>query len=306
MSTRKNFHAGLAIVLLAVVLQACASAPPDAHLVPDEPGLYAIRANQLERLDGDSAFETQTWPQRSMLPTDVEFVVFQQGANLASIAEDAVQLTRVGWVRSRITPQGDIMPNTGSRWGVPELEAFQVPMTYGIVAGRADVIRVTPQFALDAGLYELRFRGLGDRRSARLGVDWQVLDQDVYAAAHCVDAYAAGDGAHQLLPCEQQHDLLAGRGLLVELVDPVRQVEDGVTTLIIQGFVRSTANRARTIPPLTAELRDGNGQVLASWEFTLSATEIAPGESINFQTRAISPPEATETVHVRLNAATTS
>ena len=301
---------GLVAAFIALILQACSSAPPDAHLVPDDPGLYVVRADEPVRLDGDAAWENQTWGWRSTLPEQVEFIVFAPGENLAAKSSQKIFLRNVAWVRSEVSPHGEIMPTSGSQWDVPALESYLVPATYSIVAGRADTIRVTPQAPLQPGLYAFQLRG-EEVRDARFGVNWPNLDQDAYAAAHCVDLYQNGEGSYRLEPCADQQQLAAANGaglgavdeLDIQLGTPATEVVNGVATLVIQGVVTSRSDRVQAIPLLDAQLLDGSGQLLTTWKIAPPAQEIAPGQSISFETQAPTLPEGTETVNVTFSNA---
>ena len=301
---------------LAALLQACSSAaPPDAYLLPDSSGIYAVNNDELRKINGNSAFENSSWSWRSTLPGGTAFVVYREGQNLSQDPTDAIHIRRVAWVRSRITQQGDIMPNSGSRWDVPTLERYDVPATFRSIAGHADAILVTPQARLKPGLYQIEAGGLGGELNARIGVDWPNIDQDSYSAANCVDRHELAGGQFELQPCaggtqQQQVEQSAlpqpGPNFKVSLQKPVKEQVDGVDTLLIQGMLTSTATVAQDPPEMNAELLDGNGQVLAHWSFVPQVASIAPGQSVNFQTRVMTPPKDTATVHVNLaaNAAT--
>ncbi len=297
---------GLVAACLFTLLQACSSAPPDAHLVPDDSGLYAIRADETVRVDGDAAWENQSWGWRSTLPEQTQFVVYAPGENLASQPSQKIFLRKVAWVRSQISAGGDIMPTSGSQWDVPISDAYLVPVTYSIIAGRADTIRVTPSQPLPPGLYALQLRG-GEVRNARIGVNWPNIDQDAYAAAHCVDHYQDGTGTYRLEPCNDQQPQLAaandqaGHGLEIQLATPTTEVVGGVTTLVIQGVVTSNSDRVQPIPLMNAELLDGAGQMLTKWRIVPPASDIMPGQTVAFETRAPTLPEGTETVNVTFN-----
>jgi hypothetical protein len=273
---------------------------PDAHLVPDEEGIYLVRGGELMRLDGDREWENETWAWRSSLPANTEFVIFDPSLQYElEQPGQSVRLGEVAWVRSQISSEGDILPNTGSRWAVPKGELFAVPITLQPVAGRGDVLRVTPREPLEDGLYSIQLRKGGTNKSARFGVNWPVLDHNQYAASHCTDIYigAVGKG-DDYRPCEEQQ-LIVAKGLRVYLVNPRNEQVDGVDTLVVQGIVVNTSGRPRPVPPLTAEVEGPDGTILKQWTFNPSANELAPGQSVSFQTQLTGPPDGTKTVRVK-------
>jgi len=290
--------------VMAALMAACSFSSerdyPDAHLVPDEQGIYIVRGGELKRLDGNREWENETWAWRSSLPASTEFVIFHPSLQYEREEPgQSVRLGSVGWVRSQISPDGDILPNTSSRWGVPKGELYAVPIILQPVAGRGDVLRVTPREPLKDGLYSLQLRKGSTDRSARFGVNWPSLDQNQYAASHCIDRYVnAIGGGDDYRPCEEQQ-LIVAKGLRVYLVNPRNEQIDGVDTLVVQGVVVNTSQRQRPVPPLTAEVEGPDGTILKQWTFTPSVNELAPGQSVSFQTRLAGPPDGTKTVRVK-------
>lgn len=274
---------------------------PDAHLVPEDEGIYFVHRGELKRLDGDREWEDESWPWRSSLPANAEFVIFHPSLNYEQeVPGQSVRLGNVGWVRSQISSSdGEILPNTGSRWGVPNSELFQVPVDLQPVAGRGDVVRVTPLEPLQDGLYSLQIRKAGADKTARIGVNWSSVDHDRYAASHCVDRYIGATGeADGYKPCEEQQ-LIVAEGLRVYLVNPRNEQIDGVDTLVVQGIVVNTSEHPRSVPPLTAEVEGADGTILKQWTFTPSASELAPGQGVSFQTQLSGPPNGTKSVRVK-------
>lgn len=301
---------GASVPAAALLLAGCSSSSyeyPDAHLVPEKPGLYAVRNDELKRLDGDREWENETWKWRSDLPSNVEFVVYDPSIKRDDTsADDTVNLYRVGWLRSEIGADGSIQPIVkGSRWVVPEADVTRVPLAIDHVAGREDVIRATPRESLSEGLYSLQIRSDRVSKNARVGVDWPALNHDDYAASHCFDRYR-GMGEGQLRPCGRQHELLLGRDLQLHLVKPYRQTVNGVDQMVIQGVLANSGKQPRRVPPLTAELKDDTGQIIKSWRFVPEADQLAPGESVSFETVVNAPPSGTKTVTVNLGRTMTS
>ena len=185
-STRVARNA-MSLVLLAS-LSACAGTREPSYPVPDEPGIYAFTTkDNLRRLDGDRDFEVETWPERSNMPGNVQFVI-NEPALTGRSAGNSVELWRVAWVRSEIDAQGQVMPVQGSQWAVAPLEPFAIPFRYESPPGQTDVVHIVPTVPLEPGLYTLRIANPGARQ-ARIGVTWDGADQRRYSAMNCVDRY---------------------------------------------------------------------------------------------------------------------
>ena len=185
-STRVARHA-LCLVLLAGV-SACAGTREPSFPVPDEPGIYAFTTkDNLRRLDGDRDWEVETWPERSNMPGNVQFVI-NEPALAGRSAGNSVELWRVAWVRSEINAQGQAMPVQGGQWAVAPLEPFAIPFRYESPPGQTEVVHIVPTVPLEPGLYTLRIANPGARQ-ARVGVTWNGTDQRQYSAMNCVDRY---------------------------------------------------------------------------------------------------------------------
>ncbi|MEZ5831088.1 MAG: hypothetical protein R3D05_07900 [Dongiaceae bacterium] len=192
MSTTCSSGVARTATCLAILagLSACASTRAPSYPVPDEPGIYSFTTkDNLRRLDGDRAWEAETWPERSNLPSNVQFVI-----NDPALADHSpgtsVHLWKVAWVRSEINAQNQAMPVAGSQWAVAPLEPFSVPFRYESPSGQTDIVHIVPTAPLAPGLYTLRIVNPGARQ-ARIGVSWNNVDQRQYSAANCVDRYAA-------------------------------------------------------------------------------------------------------------------
>ena len=186
-STRVARNA-MCLVLLAS-LSACAGTREPSYPVPDDPGIYAFTTkDNLRRLDGDRDFEVETWPERSNMPGNVQFVI-NEPALAGRSAGNSVELWRVAWVRSEIDAQGQAMPIQGSQWAVAPIEPFAIPFRYESPPGQTEVVHVVPTVPLEPGLYTLRIANPGARQ-ARIGVTWDGTDQRRYSAMNCVDRYA--------------------------------------------------------------------------------------------------------------------
>jgi hypothetical protein len=179
---------GATCLTLLVGLAACAGTRELSYPIPDEPGIYALTNDDtLYRLDGDREWEVETWPERSSMPTGVEFVV-SDPALVGRPAGTSIELWRVAWVRSEINANNQAMPVEGSAWAVAPLEPFRIPFRYETTPDQTDVVHIVPTAPLEPGLYALRIVGA---RQARVGVTWNSVDQRQYSATNCVDRYVA-------------------------------------------------------------------------------------------------------------------
>jgi hypothetical protein len=177
-------------LVLLVGASACAGTREPSYPIPDEPGIYSFTTkDNLQRLDGDREWEAETWPERSNMSPNVHFVI-NEPALAGRSAGNSVELWRVAWVRSEINTQNQAMPVDGSQWAVAPIAPFAVPFRYESPPGQTDIVHIVPTVPLEPGLYTLRIINPGARQ-ARVGVAWNNVDQRQYAAANCVDRYAA-------------------------------------------------------------------------------------------------------------------
>lgn len=266
--------------------------------VPRKPGLYAVYDGELQRLDGDRKWEMKTWEERSNLSREVEFVIRHPQLPAPDQLEGAVYLGRVAWVRSEISPEGDILPVGGSQWvtadGVDEL---RVPVNLEPHVDNADVVRIVPLARLQPGLYTLQLRTRTARLSARAGVGWNSADRRAYSAANCVDRYLGDEIPYRR--CVEQLHAFASKWLKVHLVEPeVREITGQQKQLIVSGVVINTSRRPRSVPTLEAQLRSSQGEVITSWQFEAATAELQPGASARFRSALPNPPAGVSNVHV--------
>lgn len=293
-------------VAAATALSACASEPRPHVPVPEDAGLYAIPAlredpddeDYLQRLDGDEKWEVETWIQRQDLSPDVQFVIQDLALSGGANPQDLLELWRVAWVRSELRSDGSAAPVQGSQWQVARLDPFRVPLVYRQVAGHPGTIHAVPQERLSGGLYSLQLRDPVAPRSARFGVDWDILDRQDYSAANCVDR--RGGGSSYVLcgaPQTVASPATAG-GLEITLLDPVARTVEGQRVLTLQGVITNESSATQTIPPLEAALQDSNGAQLGRWSFASERSQLEPGESSTFRTEIRDAPAQTSRVNV--------
>jgi hypothetical protein len=320
-SSKRIARNALCLVLLAGV-SACAGTSDPDFPVPDEPGIYAFtHYNDVRRLDGDREWELETWPERSNLPSNVQFVI-NDPALAGRSAGNTVELWRVAWVRSEITPQGQAMPIQGSEWAVAPLEPFAIPFRYESPPGQPDIVHIVPTVPLQPGLYTLRIATPGARQ-ARVGVNWNGIDQRQYSAMNCVDRYdgnayrpcnalvgaspaPAGDPYNAGLTADASNGGLASLDApqpappVVVQQAPAQPVAAATSAeglqisltnpvrrndgLLIQGTVTNNSGQVRAIPTMQGSLENKAGQEMRRWIFQPPVPSLAPGERANFST----------------------
>lgn len=266
--------------------------------VPRQTGLYAVEDGESTRLDGDTEWERETWEQRSSFSPEVSFLIRASAlATATKSPEQIIQIHKVGWVRSEITPAGDIQPISDSQWANAQIEALRVPVRLSRHHDHEDVVQVTPLSALTPGLYTLS-TGLAPKGiQARFGVLWPKVDRRAYAAAHCVDRYPGGPEKYRT--CEEQELGIASRFLKVHLVKPeFYNLPGQPRQLIIKGVVVNTSEQPAAVPPLQAQLVNRQGVVVKRWEFLTDAKSLAPGASVPFESRLTPPPAGASDVQV--------
>jgi hypothetical protein len=292
---------GLSTLALIASLSGCAWIGAGKDPVPRESGLYALQAEKLQRLDGDRAWEIKTWDDRSSFPSNVQFMIrHPQLRASGKMPEELIRLTRVAWVRSEITPDGDILPVDGTQWTVTDISQQRVPIEIQTFSSHPDVARLIPERALTRGIYSLQLRTQSGQVNARVGVAWPGTDRRNYAAANCVDRYLGDQVRYR--PCAEQEHALATKWLSVHLVDPETRHVDGQRTLVVSGVVVNTSERKRRVPKLEAQLQTADGTVLKRWLFDPMAAEVAPGASARFRSEITNPPPGTKKVHVTFAA----
>jgi predicted Zn finger-like uncharacterized protein len=89
------------------------------------------------------------------------------------------------------------------------------------------------------------------------------------------------------------------RGLAFENVKTVREVEDGVPILIVEGEVVGTTSRHTEVPRLRFAVTDNTGKEIYAWTARPAKTLLPPGEALPFRARLASPPDEASGVTVR-------
>lgn len=89
------------------------------------------------------------------------------------------------------------------------------------------------------------------------------------------------------------------RNLKFENVRISKEGEGGVSVLIIEGTIVSTAGKPAEVPRLRFAARNASGQEVYTWTALPSRSIIGPGESLEFSSRLVSPPADASDVMVR-------
>ena len=66
---------------------------------------------------------------------------------------------------------------------------------------------------------------------------------------------------------------------------------DDIPVLVVDGRLANATHRAVRLPRLRFSLRDHRGQEVYDWAEAPPKASLAPGESLPFQSRLVSPPE---------------
>ena len=89
------------------------------------------------------------------------------------------------------------------------------------------------------------------------------------------------------------------RHLKFESVKILKDAQDGVNVLIVEGTIISAADKPVTVPRLRFAARDAAGQEIYTWTALPSRSILGPGEHLEFRSRLASPPANARTVMVR-------
>ena len=89
------------------------------------------------------------------------------------------------------------------------------------------------------------------------------------------------------------------RNLKFENVRISKDTVDGVSTLIVEGTIVSTANKPAEVPRLRFAARSASGQEVYTWTALANRSILGPGERLEFSSRLASPPADASDVMVR-------
>ena len=144
----------------------------------------------------------------------------------------------------------------------------------------------------------LRARRQSKRRSSR----WTAIV--LVLVAFNVALVGARNEVVRYLP--QTASLFAAIGLPVNLrnlkfenVKISKEIENGVSTLIVNGTIVSTGNSPTEVPRLRFSVRNASGQEIYTWTALPSRSILEPGARLDFHSRLASPPADAADVLVR-------
>lgn len=102
--------------------------------------------------------------------------------------------------------------------------------------------------------------------------------------------------------------LRAWLGLGTDEPSPVRVIErsferrtvDGSDTIYVSGFVQNPTRETQRVPPIQAELRDGDGRVVYSWTISPPVPRLGPGATETINDSLLDAPRAGTDVVLRI------
>ncbi len=89
------------------------------------------------------------------------------------------------------------------------------------------------------------------------------------------------------------------RNLKFDKVKIVKEAQDGVNILIVEGLIVNTANQPTEVPRLRFSARNATGQEVYTWTALPRRSLLPPGEHVEFQSRLAAPPADATDVMVR-------
>lgn len=155
----------------------------------------------------------------------------------------------------------------------------------------------------DGESYAVRRQRLKERRQkARRSSRWTAIVLVLFACN--VALLGARNDVVRYLP--QTASLFAAIGLPVNLrhlefdkVKIVKEVQDGVSVLIVEGRIENTADKPTEVPRLRFAARNATGQEVYTWTALPERSILGPNEGIAFHTRLAAPPADATDVMVR-------
>ena len=94
----------------------------------------------------------------------------------------------------------------------------------------------------------------------------------------------------------------AGTALRLQAYEPIwGRIIDGRNVLTINGRIENPARTELPIPPLHAEIRDGEGTLIAAWTSPPPLASLPGGAAISFDTAAVDIPPHAATVDIELS-----
>ncbi|MEM1399492.1 MAG: MJ0042-type zinc finger domain-containing protein [Pseudomonadota bacterium] len=91
---------------------------------------------------------------------------------------------------------------------------------------------------------------------------------------------------------------IAGEGLTFADIESEWGEKNGVPVLTVRGTVANESDATRPVPPLVVWLATEDNRQLQSWELTVDAEKLEPGETVKFETSIDSPADGAERVEI--------
>jgi predicted Zn finger-like uncharacterized protein len=203
----------------------------------------------------------------------------------------------------------------------PTVEAVEVPAAEQSAASEAPAIPDAPSLVppiehaplpeaanpeIDADDVESyaarRERMKARRKNARRSSRWTAIVLVLFS----INVALIGARSEVVRYLPQTASLFAAIGLPVNLrhlkfenVKISKELQDGVSILIVQGEIVSTASKPVTVPRLRFAARNATGQEVYSWTALPSRSILGPSEKLDFHSRLASPPADATDVMVR-------
>lgn len=89
------------------------------------------------------------------------------------------------------------------------------------------------------------------------------------------------------------------RGLDFENIRVIRDTQDGIPVLVVEGKIVGSGKGIAEVPRLRFAIHDQTGKEIYTWTMMPSRTLLAPGESLPFRSRLASPPAEGRDVSIR-------
>ena len=89
------------------------------------------------------------------------------------------------------------------------------------------------------------------------------------------------------------------RNLKFENMRISKEVQEGLSSLVVEGTIVSVSNRPSEVPRLRFAARDSAGQEVYTWTAMPGRSILGPGEKLDFRSRFVSPPDNAVDVMVR-------
>jgi len=198
-----------------------------------------------------------------------------------------------------LPPMPEFAVATDETVPVTDAPSLVPPMDHGAVAE-------TPLAAPDSEDVESfaarRKRLQSKRKTARRSSRWTAVILVLFAFN--VAVVGARNEVVRYLPQTASLFTLIGlpvnlRQLKFDNVRITKEMQDGVTILMVEGNIVSTSDKAIEVPRLRLAARNGSGQEIYTWMLKPERSILGPGESLKFQSRLASPPADAADVMVR-------